>query len=93
MTKNMSENCILKPWLNNDVFSLIRFKHYLYNEYKTGYEPFNVYDDFMRSIKRGIDLVKQSFIGKQILASQGNSKETWENIDKCIEPLSNKKIK
>ena len=30
MTKNMSENRILKPWLNNDIIILIRFKHCLY---------------------------------------------------------------
>ena len=50
MTKNMSENRILKPWLNNHIISLIRFNHYLYNEYKNGCIPFNIYDGFMGSL-------------------------------------------
>ena len=75
MIKSISENNILKPWLNNDIIRLIRFKQYSYNEYKNVYATFNVYDRFMRSLKRGIDSVKLSCIGNKFLASQDNSKK------------------
>ena len=75
MIKSISENNILKPWLNNDIIRLIRFKQYLYNEYKNVYSTFNVYDRLMRSLKRGIDSVKLSCIGNKFLASQDNSKK------------------
>ena len=81
-----------KPWLNNDIIKLIRFKHYLYTEYKNSYIPFSHYNAFKKSFSGAIVAIKQNFIGKKIQCSSGNSKKTWENINKILFALKQCKI-
>ena len=90
LSKNLSNNRTTKPWLNGKIIKLIRFKHYLYSEYKKNYIPFGVYDGFRNGLTHAIDNVKRNFIRNTFISCRNNSKKTWMNINKYVKS-SNKK--
>ena len=79
-TKSVSINA-RKPWLTPDILRMIKFKQYLFNEYKKNYIPFYIYNNFKNKMCNITKKAKNSYIRGEFQNCMGNTAKTWRNIN------------
>ena len=59
-TKNISVKRLTKPWLTGDLTNSINYKHRLFREYKSGFVPFIVYNNYKNQLSSLLKVAKSN---------------------------------
>ena len=81
-----------KPWLTDDILKLIQFKQFLYNDYKKGYIPFYIYNNFKNRVCKVTKKAKDRYMRGKFQDCIGNSAKTSQNINVFFHSDANKLI-
>ena len=69
-----------KPWIDDKIKKVIKFKHFLYNEARSGYIPNYIFLNFKKKLGKLLDRSKSTVFQKKFNDCK-SSKETWKNIN------------
>ena len=78
MTKSYSDDILPRPWIDNDIKLRIKRKHYLFQRYKNGAIPFEMYNSFKKTTEKSIRYAKQCYYKSKFDACAGDSSRTWK---------------
>jgi len=80
-TKYMTQNRILKPWINSSLIDCIRRKHDLFHNYKMGYVSFNVYNSYKNIVTSLIRKVRNRYYHNKFGGKSHSSRDVWKGIN------------
>ena len=63
--KQVSENRTNKPWKNKHVLSLVRYKHFLFKQFKNKIIPFDIYKNFKINVAKYIDDARKNYLTRK----------------------------
>ena len=83
-TKNISNNRISKPWINNNLIAQINRKHSLFKSYKLGYLNFNVYNNYKNNLTKTINYAKRNYYHNKFHQNRKNVRATWSTVNSIL---------
>lgn len=81
---------IAKPWITNNLISMPKTKHSLFNMYKNCQIPFYVYNGYKNNFTLLLKRAKRSYFVNKFNDCKSSLRDTWRNINNLIK--TNKKI-
>jgi len=82
-SKCYSVKSIAKPWVNMELRAMIRRKHYLFKQFKSGGCTFSFYNNFKNIVSKQIKSAKRQFYRRKLCGST-TSAETWKILRKLL---------
>ena len=80
-TKNVTDVNARKPWLTKEIVKLLKFKQFLYRDYKNNYLPYHIFNNFKNKLTNIIKIAKKNCLKQKFRDCIGNSRKTWQNIN------------
>ena len=89
--KQVSENRTNKPWINKHVLSLVRYKHFLFKQFKNKIIPLDIYKNFKINVAKYIDDARKNYLIRKFDSCGNDLKKTWNGINDLFRNSSKKK--
>jgi len=81
--KRISVKSIAKPWVDGNLRNLIRRKHYLFGQFKSGGCSFVFYNDFKNMVSKQLKSAKRQFYRKKLNDTK-SSTDMWKILRKLL---------
>ena len=79
--KIVSYKTYIKPWITDDIKSLINQKHAHFKNYKRGIIPYETYNQFNNNVTKLVKRAKRNFYFRKFDPSHNCIKKNWKIIN------------
>ena len=83
-TKTISYKKLTKPWINNNIKSMINQKHCLFKQYKCGTIHFETYNHHKNYITKILKAARSNYYSTKFSESRNNVKSNWKTINSIL---------
>ena len=88
-TKVLSLKSCVKPWLTSDLKCIIKFKQFLFKQYKSGTIHFERHNSFKNNVSSHLKSAKNKYFISKFKHCQSDVKATWKTINFLLNKKNN----
>jgi len=83
-SKNYSTKTITKPWIDLNLRNMIRRKHYLFRQLKSGGCSYSFYSRFKNTVVSSMRSAKRRYFRQKFRDSAGSTTDTWRLVRRIL---------
>ena len=91
LSKIISKNNYLKPWITHEIKDQINHKHSLFRQYKRGLISFQIYNSYKNICVKSLNKAKYNYFKLKFERCRGDIRASWRNVKYLINSNNKKK--